>query len=244
MNADDREFLDKNGFVVLRQVITESAADEMRERALELAAADRAAKGDAALYLHGTSQRVWNLINKGERFEQAIVDPRILQFEEYLLGEDCVLSSFSANLIGPGAPVSDLHIDFPMSAMPTPLPAWTFCANSVYMLTDFTRENGATCVIPESHCRGFGPTRDETYSGIILAEGKKGDVIIVNGLVWHGSGANYSNSMRVGLLGFYCRSFMRPQQDHFELVSDEVWQRATPTLRRLLGEGAKAPARY
>ena len=37
------------------------------------------------------------------------------------------------------------------------------------------------------------------------------------------------------LLGFFCRSFMKPQQDQFRLASPEVVERATPTLKRLLG---------
>jgi len=244
MTTDEKVFLDENGYVVLQQVIDTDAADELRERTLELAAQERAAGGESALYLDGTSQRVWNLVNKGECFERALVNPRILEFQEYLLGDDCVLSSFTGNLIGPGASPSDLHIDFPMGEMPVPLPAWTFCANSVYILTDFTKENGATCVIPGSHGRGFGPKHDETCNDIIQLEGAKGDAVVVNGLIWHGSGANHTDSMRVGLLGFYCRSFIRPQQDHLELVSEDVWQRATPAMRRLLGENAKASARY
>ena len=37
------------------------------------------------------------------------------------------------------------------------------------------------------------------------------------------------------LLGFFCRSFIKPQQDQFRLASSEVADRATPTLKRLLG---------
>ena len=244
MTTDEKAFLDENGYVVLPQAIGTDAADELRERTLELAAQERAAGGESALYLDGTSQRVWNLLSKGECFERAIVNPRILEFQQYLLGDDCVLSSFTGNLIGPGALPSDLHIDFPMGDMPVPLPSWTFCANSVYILTDFTKANGATCVIPGSHERGFGPKHDETCNDIIQLEGAKGDVVIVNGLIWHGSGANHTDSMRVGLLGFYCRPFIRPQQNHLELVSEDVWQRSTPVMRRLLGEDAKEPARY
>jgi ectoine hydroxylase-related dioxygenase (phytanoyl-CoA dioxygenase family) len=59
--------------------------------------------------------------------------------------------------------------------------------------------------------------------------------LIVNGAIWHGSSANHTEGDRVGLLGFFCRSFMKPQQDHLKLALDEVIARASPTLRRLLG---------
>ncbi len=82
MTTDEKEFLDENGYVVLPQAIGTDTADELRERTLELAAQERAAGGESALYLDGTSQRVWNLVNKGECFEREIVNPRILEFEE------------------------------------------------------------------------------------------------------------------------------------------------------------------
>ena len=37
------------------------------------------------------------------------------------------------------------------------------------------------------------------------------------------------------LLGFFCRSFLKPQQDNIKLAQPEVVERATPTLKRLLG---------
>ena len=46
---------------------------------------------------------------------------------------------------------------------------------------------------------------------------------------------NRTHTPRVGLLGFFCRSILKPQQAHLKLVSDDVISRATPTLKRLLG---------
>ena len=45
------------------------------------------------------------------------------------------------------------------------------------------------------------------------------------------------------LLGFFCREFMRPQQDQFKLARPEVVARATPTLKRLLGFAAQSGMR-
>lgn len=245
MTQTEKEFLDEHGYVLLRGIFTSEEVDEMRERALELAREDREKLGDkASVYLDGKSQRVWNLVNKGEIFEQTVQRERILKFHEYMLGPDCILSSYSANIIGPGSRASIPHIDYPMGALPTPLPEWTFCSNSVYLLNDFTIQNGATEIIPGSHRRDHGPDGGARYPDIQQAEASKGDVIIVNGRIWHGSGANQSDETRVGLLCFYCRSWMTPQQDHLVLVGSEVWDRATPVLRKLMGENAKPQLLY
>lgn len=202
---------------------------------MSLAAAERKA-GRGFMYYDNCAQRVWNLVNKGELFAKAIQHPRVLTAIEYLLGEDCTLSSFTVNIISPGAPNDSLHIDYPLSAMPTPRPSFPIVANSVWFLDDFTLENGATSCIPGSHRRLEAmPQAGVEYDDKVQIPGPKGSVLIVNGSTWHGSSANHTDGDRVALLGFFCRAFMKPQQDHFKLVSDAIIDRATPTLKRLIG---------
>ncbi len=66
------------------------------------------------------------------------------------------LSSFHANILGPGCPKQKLHIDTPV---PEPLPDWPIKANSIWMLDDFTILNGATEVVPKSHKLKFKPKK-------------------------------------------------------------------------------------
>ncbi len=227
--------LDKQGFTHLPDVISTDEGNELRRLSVALASDERAS-GQGAMYLDNCAQRVWNLVNKGEAFERAIQHPRILAAMEYLLGEDCTLSSFTVNIINPGAPNGELHIDYPLRLMPDPRPSFPLVANSVWLLDDFTLENGATRCIPGSHLRlKGGPEPEAKYDDEVQVCGSKGSVLIVNGALWHGSSANQTDGDRVGLLGFFCRAFMKPQQDHLKLASDEVVARATPTLRRLLG---------
>ena len=231
----EKSQLDKQGFTLLPDVISTDEADELRRLSMALAADERAA-GRGAMYLDNRAQRVWNLVNKGEPFEWAIQHPRILAAMEYLLGEDCTLSSFTVNIIGPGALDGELHIDYPLRLMPDPRPSFPLVANSVWLLDDFTPANGATRCIPASHLRlSGGPEPGIAYDDAVQICGSKGSVLIVNGALWHGSAANRTNQDRVGLLGFFCRSFMKPQQDHLKLASDAVVARATPTLKRLIG---------
>ncbi len=225
--------LDEHGYVVLKGVLTVNQVGALRERSIELIKKER--ELGAQLYLDNRSQRVWNLVNKGKIFADMIQHPSVLEFQEYLLGNNCTLSSFTVNLIGPGSPVSGLHIDYPLSNLPTPHPSFALCANSVYLLDDFSLENGATRLIPGSHKRGYGPSPGEMYDDVIQVTGKKGDIIIVHGHIWHSSGENHTDRDRVALLGFFCRSFMKPQQDHLKLIATDIIEEASPTLKRLLG---------
>ncbi len=235
LTDSEKSQLDEQGFVLLKNVITTDEADQLRSLSMSLATEEREA-GRGFMYFDNRAQRVWNLVNKGEFFEKAIQHPRIVTAIEYLLGEDCTLSSFTVNIISPGAPDGGLHIDYPLSVMPTPRPSFAIVANSVWFLDDFTLENGATSCIPGSHLRlAAMPEPGVEYDDEVQIPGPKGSVLIVNGSAWHGSSANHTNWDRVALLGFFCRAFMKPQQDHSKLVSDAILNRATPTLKRLLG---------
>ncbi len=236
LTISEKSQLDKSGFLLFENTISDAVTIQLRERALELAIAEQKA-GKGHTYLpNGTAQRVWNLIDKGEIFEEAIQHPQMLNAMEYLLGSDCTLSSFTVNILFPGAPDAGLHIDYPLSGLPTPRPNFPMVANSVWFLDDFTFENGATSCVPASHQRLQAlPEPGVEYGDEQQICGPRGSVLIVNGAVWHGSSENRSDKPRVALLGFFCRSILKPQQDHLKSVSNEVIERATPILKRLLG---------
>ena len=159
----------------------------------------------------------------------------------YLLGDDVTLSSFTINVIGPGAEASELHLDRPLSNVPVPRPSFPISANSMWFLDDFTRDNGATWVVPGSHQRLIEqPQSGVEYEDAVQVEGAKGSVMIMNGAIWHRSGTNTTERDRVALLGFFCRSFLKPQQDHLSIVDQSVVARATPKLRQLLGYDSRS----
>ena len=236
LTESEKHQLDQHGFLLLESLIPPDITTELREHALSLAVAEQKAGKGHSYLANDSAQRVWNLVDKGEIFEEAIQHPKMLAAMEYLLGADCTLSSFTVNVLYPSAPDAGLHIDYPLSGLPTPRPNFPMVANSVWFLDDWTLENGATRCVPESHRRLEAlPEPGVAYDDALQICGPRGSVLIVNGAIWHGSSENRTNESRVGLLGFFCRSILKPQQAHLELVSDEVISRATPTLKRLLG---------
>ena len=236
LTESEKAQLDQHGFLLLESLIPSNITEQLREGALALAAAEQAVGKNHRYLANDSAQRVWNLVNKGEIFEEAIQQPKMLAAMAYLLGADCTLSSFTVNVLYPGAPDAGLHIDYPLSALPTPRPSFPLVANSVWFLDDWTLENGATSCVPGSHRQLEAlPEPGVEYTDELQICGPRGSVLIVNGAIWHGSSKNITNEPRVGLLGFFCRSILKPQQAHLKLVSDEVISRATPTLKRLLG---------
>ena len=110
-----------------------------------------------------TQKRVWNLIEKGRVFQDIASDERLLAIIEGIVG-DVRLASFAANVLFPGAPAQEPHVDYPYWDMhrregfPRGLNASFFLeVELLVMLDDFTIENGATALMPHSHHRAEWP---------------------------------------------------------------------------------------
>jgi len=155
------------------------------------------------------------------------------------------LSSFQANIIGPGGTEQKLHID---NAFPEPLPAYNTAgknlmqANTVWVLDDYTQDNGATWYLPGSHKFGCKPRpADQSRSDLIQLSGvKRGSLAIHNGLLWHKSGENRTANDRIVLLGSFAASFFRDisnEEEYLKVLDDDVIEQSSVKLRELVGIG-------
>ena len=80
-----------------------------------------------------------------------------MPFFEHLLGPDYTLSTLTSNIIDPGAPDGGYHVDSVLGSMPEPLPSFPLVANSLWLLDDFTPENGGTRHVPGIHLQRIKP---------------------------------------------------------------------------------------
>jgi ectoine hydroxylase-related dioxygenase (phytanoyl-CoA dioxygenase family) len=190
-------------------------------------------RGVAFLESEGVNQRVFNLVNKGEIFEEIAQHPDVMGIVNKLLSGDFILSGFSSNTTGPGGEEMMLHSD--SGYVPPPHPESLLSANAIWMIDDFTEENGGTRYVPGSHKLRTNPDPQKTYETIPLV-GKAGSIAFLHGYTWHKTGNNVSpSSYRRALFAYYVRPFLRVQENHIVSVRQEVWRRASPALRHLLG---------
>jgi ectoine hydroxylase-related dioxygenase (phytanoyl-CoA dioxygenase family) len=104
----------------------------------------------------------------------------------------------------------------------------------MWAITDFTDENGATCVIPGSHLRDQSPTYGEKYE-TEPAVMKKGSVLVYHGSLWHGGGSNRTAERRVGIAMNYCAGYIRQQENQQLGIPLDVARGFSPRLRELVG---------
>ena len=106
--------------------------------------------------------------------------------------------------------------------------------NTIWALTDFTKENGATHVIPGSQAWPLdrNPTSPDES---LQAEMSAGSVLCYSGTVIHGGGENRSEAARIGLNITYCLSWLRQEENQFLSCPPHVAKDLDPTLTDLLG---------
>lgn len=235
ITVEQQRELDEQGAIIIPDVLSDAEIEAYKARLLALAAAERQ-DGSAIVHTGGLGQHVRWLANKGEIFEQMLVHPKVTPFFEYLLGPDYTLSTLTSNIISPGAADGNYHVDSVMGAMPEPLPSIPMVANSLWLLEDFTPENGGTRYIPGSHRFLAKPPAGLTgHPQEKRLSAPKGSVFLFNGAIWHSAGANHTTQPRIALICFCCRSFIKPMFDFVHHLKPEVVERATPQLRRIYG---------
>lgn len=116
---------------------------------------------------------------------------------------------------------------------------------SMWALTDFTKENGATHVIPGSHRWPDVSTKSRTdgtrtWLGDLDSEStqatmKNGSVLIWTGWTVHGAGANQTNERRIGMNIDYSLSFLAQEENQFLSCPPEVARNLSEEMRRLIG---------
>jgi ectoine hydroxylase-related dioxygenase (phytanoyl-CoA dioxygenase family) len=178
--------------------------------------------------------RIYNLLVHGPLYEQIPVHPSVLPIVEGVLDKGCLVSSLSSIAIDPPEIAQPIHADDQL--IPIPKPHVPTVCNTMWALTDFTEENGATRIIPGSHLRDRSPEYGTHYDSI-AAEMPRGSVLVWHGSLWHGGGANRSAFRRVGIAMNYCAGWVRQQENQQLGIPRAVASRFSDRLRTLVGYG-------
>ena len=232
LDATQKRQLDDAGYLKLEGFMPSALLGELRAGVDELLRLEGDAAGSEFKQEPGAA-RLANLVNKGDVFRRMIAMPQILDCMEHVLGPQFKLSSLNARSAQPcSACRQPLHAD--AGAVADASGYWV--CNSVWMLDDFTTQNGAIRVIPGSHqWRRLPPAGTyDPQPGEELITGPAGTVVIMNAHAWHGATDNRTDRPRRAVHAFYTR-WDKPQQQYQKiLLSPEVTAQLDSGLRRLL----------
>ena len=227
--------LDEEGYVRLEGFIVPARRRRLVDRLDALFAAEGEAAG-AEFRQEPGAQRLANLADKGEVFIECAVDETVRAYLAHVLGPRFKLSSLNARSANPHRAESQpLHVD--AGALPDEAGYWV--CNTVWLLDDFTTENGALRVVPGSHRSGRRPQDaladpERPHPDEVLVTGRAGDLVVMNSHLWHGGTANRTDRRRLALHAFYCRSDKPQQQYQKALLRPETRAALSPAARTLL----------
>ena len=228
--------MDRDGFLPLPDILSAEQIVRMRAAMEELFALEKTGEED------GPSE-CGNMQNGSPDFDVCLTQPRVLAAITYVLRGDFKSLGVHSRPNPPGHGHQAFHVDYPRDAFKDGPPAkqGEYCVcNSIWLLTDFTEENGATRVVPGSHLSGKHPEdamEDATapHPREIIILGSAGTVVVFNSHLWHGATLNSSPYDRPGVTSFWCRRNDLHMANHFtaSALSAEASTRVSEATRCL-----------
>ena len=230
----EKSFLDDNGYLPLGRILTQdqvnafiSCLDKLTE-----------IEGDEAgkeLHQEDGTIRVSNLVNKGPMFDICFTHSRLLAGIQHVLGPSFKLSSLDCRMALPGQGHQALHVDWRTE--------WGaedyYVCNSIWLLDDFTEENGATRLVPGSQCSGKSPREvledpTQPHPDEIQLVAPSGTVVIFNSHTWHSGRLNKTDLRRRAVLAYFCRRDQAQLTDQQKYICPETLTRLSEEARVIL----------
>jgi len=191
-----------------------------------------------------------NLFNKARIFERIYQLPDLLRVIRYFLGEDAVLSGAYGSIRRPGSSGGGLHSDGSQTGHNRALAeadndqritSHVLGLNVIFCVSDFTKTNGATYLVPGSFQYDSFRPPDAPVPGQRIVEAGCGSVLVFNFNTWHGPSENQSQDTRYAVLSPWRRQWIRPENELSRLVAPDVLERAGENGKKIFGISALPP---
>ncbi len=233
-----QEILRRDGAIIITDALPAGVIDEVDA---ELAPYLDRVPFSQGNFFGWRTKRCASILVKSRASHQMAANPYVTDVVKGMLLPFCEsiqLSGTQAIQIHPGEPEQLLHADEEL--WPAERGRMQYQVNTVWALSDFTKENGATRIVPGSHTRD-AIERLPDESEIVYAEMPRGAVAVWLGSTIHGGGANQSNAPRTGLSLAYCLGWLRQAENHYLANPPEIARTYSRELQELIGYNVHSP---
>ena len=226
------EALGREGVVIVERL---AEPEVMEELAAELRPWIAATATGPDEFSGRRTRRTGALVARSPKTRALITHPLVLAATKRVLAH---ATSFQLHLtqviaLRPGEPAKMIHRDqWPYDFFSFPKGFEVQC-NTIWAMTDFTEANGATRVVPGSN--HYNDKMRLQQSDTVGAEMAKGSVLFYTGSLYHGAGANHSNTTRVGINLTYNLSWLRQEENQYLATPLEIARTLPVDLLRLMG---------
>jgi hypothetical protein len=239
----EKDFLDQKGYLNLGPLLSKAQVEKINDKIYSLMNTEGDQAGSELLdspYIRHPKEagadRLADLVNKGEVFDIFYTHPRVLAGIAHVLGQSIKLSSLNYRAAKPGMGLQKLHVDWHEAVSPG---EYKVC-NSIWLLDHFSKENGATRIVPGTQHSGVLPqdvlsNAEATHPDEMIIEAPAGSVFIFNSHAWHGGTTNHTDRNRRSIHSYFCRSDQPQQVDQSRYIKNETLNRLSPAAVRILG---------
>lgn len=240
-----RQQLDEQGYTIVENAIDDGFADEILAVVERIESETDNAMGQDRFRGMATI-KIQNLLARDKVFRELALNIYSRHLVEHLLGPGFLLTTTQTMDLMPGELRQPVHADDMYYGSRIGRPHLPIVGNTVWAITDFTAENGATVVLPGSHRWPNLPAAslpeaieraDEPIEGLVPVVMPKGSVLVLNGSVWHAGGANQSGQRRLGIAVNHCAGWLRPEHNNLLAMPLDQVRTFDPALQDMLGFG-------
>lgn len=223
--------IQRDGYAIVRGLLDPDLHARLQSQLAPLLEGAHTGQED---FMGRRTKRFGALLSKCPAARELAVHPLVLSVTERVLGPYC--ARFQLNYTGvmyvePGEKAQVLHRDTGVFPIQNPAPPMTLA--TLWAMTDFTDDNGATCLLPGSHL--WNDQRQPRPEEIVTAEMPSGSVLIYTGNVVHGAGANRANTTRGGLAVHYSLAWLRQEENQYLSMPIEEARKLPRRLQELMG---------
>lgn len=225
------EVIGRDGALILADAVPPALLDRIEAETRPYVDATRNGRDVFAGLL---TTRTGALVARSPACRELVLDARVLEAANRFLGPYCERIQLHLGQIirlRPGQPAQAIHRD--RWAWGTYLKGVEPQFNTIWALTDFTRANGATQVVPGSVA--WPDDRRAQPGEIACAEMARGSVLLYTGSVFHGGGANTSAADRIGINITYTLGWLRQEENQYLSCPPAIARTLPKALQDLLG---------
>jgi ectoine hydroxylase-related dioxygenase (phytanoyl-CoA dioxygenase family) len=224
--------LARDGCAVVDQLVSRGEVEKFLAEIAPYEAVNAAGTDDFA---GRRTKRTGALIARSATARDFVMNPLVLGTVANVLGHATSHQLHLTQLIsiGPGEPMQQIHRDqWAFDFFPFPSGYEVQC-NTIWALTDFSAENGATRVIPGSN--HYADKLKFVEEQTEPAEMSLGSVLFYTGSLYHGGGANRSQRVRRGLNLTYNLAWLRQEENQYLACPPEIARTLDEPLLRMMG---------
>jgi ectoine hydroxylase-related dioxygenase (phytanoyl-CoA dioxygenase family) len=229
--------LDRAGCLVVSDVADgDMRAALVDELAPHMEATPVTSEDDPTAFYPAGTRRVTALVARSATAGRMVMDPIPRSLCDRFLGPSAEfghhLHVTAALSVGPGARSQILHREddtFNFFALPRP----NLIVATLWAITDFRADNGATLLVPGSH--RWPENREATPAEIVSAEMPAGSVLFWLGGTLHGAGENTSDEWRYGVILTYSLGWLRQEENQYLDVPPHIAKQLSPELKAMIG---------